>query len=71
MNIAITGSTGLLGFNLTNYYAKMGHNVFVLLRDEFYKVNEGTTSATNAGTPQSILPPSPSDIITVQTPQPL
>lgn len=38
MNIAITGSTGLLGFNLTNYYAKMGHNVFVLLRDEFYKV---------------------------------
>ena len=41
------------------------------VEDEFYKVNEGTTSATNAGSPQSILPPSPSDIITVQTPQPM
>jgi len=41
------------------------------VEDEFYKVNEGTTSATNAGNSQSILPPSPSDIITVQTPQPM
>jgi Protein of unknown function (DUF4231) len=43
------------------------------VEDEFYKVNEGTGSATNTGSPQSILPPSPSDIITVQTPtaQPL
>jgi len=41
------------------------------VEDEFYKVNEGTSSATNTGSPQSILPPSPSDIITVQTPQPM
>ena len=41
------------------------------VEDEFYKVNEGTNPAnTNTGTPQSILPPSPSDIITVQTPDP-
>jgi hypothetical protein len=37
------------------------------VEDEFYKVNEGTNHAvTNGG--NSILPPSPSDIITVQTP---
>lgn len=39
MNIAITGATGLLGYNLANYYAKEGHEVFVLLRDEFYNVS--------------------------------
>ena len=40
------------------------------VEDEFYKVNEGTNSAAGGTTPQSILPPSPSDIITVQTPGP-
>jgi hypothetical protein len=38
------------------------------VEDEFYKVNEGTNSAAGGTNPQSILPPSPSDIITVQTP---
>jgi hypothetical protein len=40
------------------------------VEDEFYKVNEGTNPATTGTVPQSILPPSPSDIITVQTPDP-
>ena len=40
------------------------------VEDEFYKVNEGTNSAVGGTSPQSILPPSPSDIITVQTPGP-
>ena len=40
------------------------------VEDEFYKVNEGTNHAGTAGGPNSILPPSPSDIITVQTPAP-
>ena len=40
------------------------------VEDEFYKVNEGTNSAAGGTGPQSILPPSPSDIITVQTPGP-
>ena len=40
------------------------------VEDEFYKVNEGTNSAAGGTSPQSILPPSPSDIITVQTPGP-
>ena len=40
------------------------------VEDEFYKVNEGTNSATGGTSTQSILPPSPSDIITVQTPGP-
>ena len=39
MNIAITGATGLLGSNLANYYAKSGHQVFILLKDEFYNVD--------------------------------
>ena len=38
MNIAITGATGLLGSNLANYYLKRGHNVFILLKDEFSNV---------------------------------
>jgi hypothetical protein len=40
------------------------------VEDEFYKVNEGTNPATAGTVAQSILPPSPSDIITVQTPGP-
>ena len=43
------------------------------VEDEFYKVNEGTNTAggnTSNGVTHSILPPSPSDIITVQTPAP-
>lgn len=40
------------------------------VEDEFYKVNEGSNTAGNAGGTNSILPPSPSDIITVQTPAP-
>ena len=40
------------------------------VEDEFYKVNEGTNSATGGTSTQSILPPSSSDIITVQTPGP-
>jgi hypothetical protein len=40
------------------------------VEDEFYKVNEGTNPATTGTVAQSILPPSPSDIITVQTPGP-
>lgn len=41
------------------------------VEDEFYKVNEGTNPATTGTVAQSILPPSPSDIITVQTPGPV
>lgn len=44
------------------------------VEDEYYKVNEGTNSATagggSNGQSHSILPPSPSDIINVQTPAP-
>lgn len=48
------------------------------VEDEYYKVNEGTNSASAGstsssavnGTTNSILPPSPSDIITIQTPAP-
>jgi hypothetical protein len=44
------------------------------VEDEFYKVNEGTSHPVSTGSnpllPPSILPPSPSDIITVQTPAP-
>jgi CDP-glucose 4,6-dehydratase len=35
-NIAITGSTGLLGSHLSNYYLSIGWNVFVLLKDEHH-----------------------------------
>lgn len=35
-NIAITGSTGLLGSHLSNYYLSLGWNVFVLLKDEHH-----------------------------------
>jgi CDP-glucose 4,6-dehydratase len=38
MKIAITGATGLLGFHLANYYSDLGNDVYVLLKDEFYKV---------------------------------
>jgi len=40
------------------------------VEDEFYKVNEGSNNTGTAGGTNSILPPSPSDIITVQTPAP-
>lgn len=38
MKIAITGATGLLGSHLANYYAEQGNDVYILLKDEFYKV---------------------------------
>lgn len=39
MKIAITGATGLLGSNLVNYYSENGHDVYVLVKDEFYNVS--------------------------------
>lgn len=39
MRIAITGGTGLLGSNLVNYYCEQGHDVYVLIKDEFYTVS--------------------------------
>lgn len=39
MRIAITGGTGLLGSNLVNYYCRQGHDVYVLIKDEFYTVS--------------------------------
>jgi CDP-glucose 4,6-dehydratase len=39
MRIAITGASGLLGSNLANYYSDRGHDVFILVKDEFYSVS--------------------------------
>jgi len=39
MRIAITGASGLLGSNLANYYSDRGHEVFILVKDEFYSVS--------------------------------
>jgi CDP-glucose 4,6-dehydratase len=39
MRIAITGGTGLLGSNLTNYYCSKGYDVYVLIKDEFHTVS--------------------------------
>ena len=39
MKIAITGGTGLLGSNLVNYYSDLGHDVYVLVKDEYHTVS--------------------------------
>jgi CDP-glucose 4,6-dehydratase len=39
MKIAITGASGLLGSNLANFYSDRGHEVYILVKDEFYSVN--------------------------------
>lgn len=39
MRVAITGASGLLGSNLANYYSDRGHEVFILVKDEFYSVS--------------------------------
>jgi CDP-glucose 4,6-dehydratase len=39
MKIGITGGTGLLGSNLVNYYSDLGHDVYVLVKDEYHTVS--------------------------------